>query len=167
MESIKYALWLDPSRAAGFFAARVFLVEGPTERAVFQYLVEQGRLTVPDGGLVFLDTFGKWNTHRFISLLSGLRIPHVVLHDLDAGRKPAATKTAELCAKKISEARTEFTRRIDTFEVDFETFLGISTPHRPANKPQSALWHSQTGKVDDAKVRALCEKVQRLLDALS
>lgn len=166
MESIKYALWLDPSRAAAFFAARVFLVEGPTERVVFQYLVEQGRLTVPEGGLVFLDTFGKWNTHRFIGLLSGLRIPHVVLHDLDKGGKPAATETAMMCANMIEEARTEFTRAIDTFDANFEAFLGLAAPHRPANKPQNAMWHLQTDRVDSAKIHALCAKVQNLLDAL-
>jgi putative ATP-dependent endonuclease of the OLD family len=162
MESIKYALWLDPARTSAFFAARVFLVEGPTERAAFQYLVETGRLTVPEGGLVFLDTFGKWNIHRFISLMSGLRIPHVVLHDRDG-----SSKSAPAWAKRIEDSRTGFTRAIDTFESDFEGFLGIPKPPRPPNKAQSAVWHLLSDKVERSRLDALCAKVQALIDGMA
>lgn len=159
MESIKYALWLDPSRTAAFFAARVFLVEGPTERAVFDYLADKGDLKIPDGGVMFLDTFGKWNTHRFIGLLSGLRIPHVVLHDLDGGKE-----WAKKCAQAIEACKTEHTLAIETFDDDFETFLEIAAPARPANKPQSAMWHIQSGRVKPAALDRLRQKVQGLID---
>ncbi|WP_250643654.1 ATP-dependent endonuclease, partial [Frankia sp. AiPa1] len=40
MESIKYSLWLNPQRAAAFFARKVVIVEGPTEVAVINYLID-------------------------------------------------------------------------------------------------------------------------------
>ncbi|MBE3141121.1 MAG: hypothetical protein IMZ53_11145, partial [Thermoplasmata archaeon] len=34
MESVKYALWLNPYRCSAFFTNRILLVEGATEAAI-------------------------------------------------------------------------------------------------------------------------------------
>jgi len=59
MESVKYALWLDPRRCGAFFAERVLLVEGPTETALLTYLHDLGKLPQCKGTF-FLDTIGKY-----------------------------------------------------------------------------------------------------------
>ena len=93
MESIKYALWLDPRRCSEFFANKVLLVEGPTESAVIGYLLGIGQIPSPVGGVFILDSIGKFNMHRFMKLFEMLGISHAVLYDLDNGKKPEVDKT--------------------------------------------------------------------------
>lgn len=95
MESIKYALWLDPRRCSAFFANKVLLVEGPTEAAIIGYLLGIGQVPSPIGGVFILDAIGKFNMHRFMKLFGALGIPHAVLHDFDNGKYPEVSKTIE------------------------------------------------------------------------
>lgn len=160
MESIKYALWLNPLRASLLFAERVLLVEGPTEYALFSYLLAQGRLRMPARGLSIVDTLGKWNTHRFMNILGALRIPHSVLHDLDG-----ATPKSLALQEAIAAAQNPFTRALDTFPRDLETFLGVTPSRRPDRKPQHLMWHLHHGAITEDRLGALCLKVQALIDA--
>jgi hypothetical protein len=160
MESIKYALWLNPLRCSAFFATRVILVEGTTERGLFGYLLAHDRLNAKDGSVFFLDTFGKWNIHRFMNLLGGLRVPHAVLYD--EGSRTAEDKAVE---KGILSAQNEFTAAIDSFENDIEAFLGIPKATRPHRKPQHVMWCLMQDKIEEERVRALCNKVQALIEA--
>jgi predicted ATP-dependent endonuclease of OLD family len=49
MESIKYFLWLNPDRAGLLFAQHVLLVEGPSETALINRLLDDGKLSLPQG----------------------------------------------------------------------------------------------------------------------
>ncbi|MBX9929153.1 MAG: AAA family ATPase [Gemmatimonadaceae bacterium] len=159
MEAVKYALWLNPLRAQLFFAERVLLVEGPTEYALFSFLMARGDLVTPKRGISIVDTLGKWNTHRFINILSALRIPHSVLIDQD-GSTPKSTALQAA----ISTAATSFTRQVDSFPADLESFLGVPASKRPDRKPQHLMWHLASGKIDSGRLSALIAKVQPLLD---
>ncbi|MGB4965779.1 MAG: AAA family ATPase [Microgenomates group bacterium] len=160
MESIKYAIWLNPIRATAFFAERVLLVEGPTEFALFTVLLSDGHLKRPDRGVTVIDTLGKWNTHRFMNILSALRIRHSVLFDMD-GESPRS-----LALKRAIEvSRTDFTRGIDSFEHDLEEFLGVAKSKRPDRKPQHLMWRFKEGMISPERLASLIAKVQRLLDA--
>lgn len=155
MESIKYALWLDPRRCSAFFANKVLLVEGPTESAVIGYLLGVGQLSSPVGGVFIMDTIGKFNTHRFMRLFGELGISHAVLYDLDNGNKLEIDKT-------IAITKNAYTIGIDSFPVDLETFLGVpqTDKHR---KPQHIMWHLRQGKIAKSKLDKLALKVQKLL----
>ncbi len=160
MESIKYALWLNPLRCNAFFARRVLLVEGTTERGLFGYLVGQGRVRPKDGGVFFLDALGKWNIHRFMNLLGRLRVCHAVLYDKGGGGP------RELAIEKgIISARNDFTTAIDSFEQDIEVFLGIPKATSAHRKPQHVMWFLTQDKIPDDRLSALCDKVQALIDA--
>ena len=160
MESIKFALWLNPLRASLFFAERVLLVEGPTEYALLSFLLARQEIQNPRRGVAIIDTLGKWNTHRFMNILGALRIPHSVLHDLDG------SSARSLALKKaIQAACNEFTKAIDTFPDDLERFLGVPASARPDRKPQHMMWHLNAGKIDAVRLDALRGKVQALLDA--
>lgn len=156
METIKYALWLDPRRCGAFFANKVLLVEGPTESAVIGYLLNIGQLPSPAGGLFILDSIGKFNMHRFMKLFGELGIAHAVLYDFDNGSKPEVDKT-------IAATKNAYTIGIDSFPVDLEIFLGIP-PTDKHRKPQHALWYLHQGKVDATKLDALTTKVKTLLN---
>lgn len=158
MESIKYALWLDPRRCSAFFANKVLLVEGPTEAAIIGYLFGIGQVPSPVGGVFILDAIGKFNMHRFMKLFGELGIPHAVLHDFDNGKHPAVSET-------IEATKNRFTIGVDTFPNDLETFLDIAPvplkeKHR---KPQHVMWHLRQEKIDKAKLDDLSIKVKTLL----
>jgi len=156
MESIKYALWLDPRRCGAFFANKVLLVEGPAEAAIIGYLLGIGQVPSPAGGVFIFDSIGKFNMHRFMKLFEELGIRHAVLHDFDNGKNLEVDKT-------IQSTRNAYTIEIDTFQKDLEEFLGVPRPDKPHRKPQHIMWHLSQGKIDVAKLEALAIKIKTLL----
>ena len=156
MESIKYALWLDPRRCSAFFANKVLLVEGPAETVIIGYLLGIGQVPSPAGGVFILDSIGKFNMHRFMKLFGELGITHAVLYDSDNGKNPEVDKT-------IEATRNACTIGIDSFPVDLEAFLGVPRPDKPHRKPQHVMWHLHQGKIDKAKLEDLAMKVKTLL----
>jgi hypothetical protein len=156
MESIKYALWLDPKRCSAFFANRVLIVEGPAETATIGYLLGVGQVPSPIGGVFLVDAIGKFNIHRFMRLFQELGISHSVLYDADNGKYPEVDKT-------IEATRNSYTIGIDCFPNDLETFLGIPRPGKLNRKPQHILWHIHQGKVDKDKLECLAIKVKNVL----
>lgn len=155
MESVKYLLWLDPRRCGAFFAERVLLVEGPTEVALVNYMIDQGQLTRPKGSFFVLDTVGKYNTHRFMNLFGRLGVRHYVLHDSDSGRLAVVDQT-------IQKSRNAFTAGIDTFQDDIEAFMGISKTDKH-RKPQHVMYQVAQGNVTAAVMQALRTKLEALL----
>jgi hypothetical protein len=126
MEAVRYALWLNPDRASMFFANHVLLVEGPSETALINRLLDDGRVELPPGVYV-LDCLGKFNIHRFMNLLNALGVTHSVLHDQDGD-------TGWHCDinRLISDSRGEHTVGISCMPDDLEIFLGIppsGSPH--------------------------------------
>lgn len=157
MESVKYALWLNPLRCSAFFANRILLVEGATEAALIGYMFNEGHIQNPSGGVFVLDAIGKYNIHRFMNLFGELGIPHAVLYDHDSG-KP----TGVPIETTIQASRNAYTIGIDHFGQDLETYLGIP-PTRHDRKPQHVMWHIKQGKVDNARLIGLAKKIQELL----
>jgi predicted ATPase len=160
MESIKYTLWLNPIRAGAFFAERVLLVEGPSEYALFTFMLARGLLKSPRRGVSVVDTLGKWNTHRFMNILGALRIPHSVLFDLDGASPHSLALRGAIEASKNS-----YTRAMDYFETDLESFLKVPKSGRPNRKPQHLMWQMHQGKIEEERIQSLQGKVQALLDA--
>ena len=156
MESVKYILWLDPRRCGAFFAERVLLVEGPTEVALVNYMLDQGLLKRPKGSFFVLDTVGKYNMHRFMNLLGKLGIRHYVLHDLDNGRLQVVDQT-------IQNSKNIFTAGIDTFADDLEAYLGIVKTTEKHRKPQHVMYHVVQGNVATNTMNNLGTKIAGLL----
>jgi putative ATP-dependent endonuclease of the OLD family len=155
MESIKYALWLDPKRSCAFFANKVLLVEGPTEVALISYLMGLGQISSHTDGVFVLDAMGKYNIHRFMNLFGEMHIPHAVLYDYDNGNHPEIDLS-------ITSAKTQYTIGIDTFPDEIETFLGIPKG-QGGKKPQQAMWQLKHGNISEATLTNLCNKVNALL----
>ena len=156
MESIKYALWIDSRRAESFFANKVLLVEGPTETALFNYMIDNGLIPSPQEGIYVIDTIGKFNTHRFMNLFGSLGIPHYILIDGDKGKYEVVDET-------IRNSSNPSTMAIDTFEDDLEEFLGIPKAGRANRKPQHVLYHIQNGTVKEEKLKELADKIINLM----
>jgi len=155
MEAVKYFLWLNPDRCGLFFANHVLIVEGPTEQAFINKLIDEGRITRPADGMHVLDSIGKFNVHRFMNLLIHMGIPHSVLHD-DDGKKDLQADVNQL----IQDTRhATLTTAITAIPDDTETLLGIPKSGADHRKPQHLLFLHETKQIDATKLDSFCNLV--------
>lgn len=82
-ERFRYQLWLDGERSALFFADRVLLVEGASERALFNYLLANAWCDLSHHRICVVDVLGKFNFHRYMLLLKAFKVPYGVILDDD------------------------------------------------------------------------------------
>lgn len=155
MEAVKYFLWLNPDRAGMFFAQNVLLVEGPSETALINRLLDDAKLVIPQGTYV-LDCLGKYNIHRFMSLLSALGVTHSVLHDDDENKN----EHQELNQLIYDSKHDNFTGAIVTIQKDLEAALKVTPPGSPHRKPQHLLYCYATNQIADDKLKEFCDLVQ-------
>ncbi|MBI4918089.1 MAG: AAA family ATPase [Acidobacteria bacterium] len=158
-EAVRYCLWLDAERASMVFAKHVVVCEGASEKALFDYLVDRKWADVRDRHVHFVDAFGKFNIHRYMSLLSSLGIPHSVLMDGDEDES-----VHKVVNDFITRSRTSLTKEMHVFPKDLEGFLGIPPPdsQRGDLKPLNILRHAESGGIAEpriAELRAVLDKL--------
>lgn len=73
--------FFNPDRSEVFFAKRVALVEGATEKALFPLLAK--RLNVYDYRVSIIDCGGKHNLTLYMKVLNAFKIPYITLYDED------------------------------------------------------------------------------------
>jgi len=168
MEAAKYFLWLNPSRCGVFFAKRAILVEGPTETALINYLIQTGQIALDEDGAFALDCMGKFNIHRFMNLLGELRVEHCVLHDSDA---TAGNEQEQAFHKGVNEliqtATNDSTRCIKVLEEDLETFLQYTSDGPSHRKPARLLLALQKGAIESDRIAAFCRLVEEITTSSS
>mgnify|MGYP000876414270 CR=1 FL=1 len=158
-EAIRYCLWLDAERASMVFARHVVICEGPSEKVLYDYLIDEQWHDVRDKHIHFVDAFGKFNIHRYMTLLSGMGIPHSVLMDRDDD-----ADVHRIANDFIAAMKTPHTKEIHSFDKDLEAFLGIPSVQRSRRdlKPLNVLSRVRSGAVAGAKLaelRALLDKL--------
>lgn len=91
-DELFYQIWLEAERGGVFFADKVLMVEGATERVVFSYLLENDWSDLlPDlGNFQILEANGKFNFVRFGILLRSYGIHFGVIADDDGESKGTA-----------------------------------------------------------------------------
>jgi len=159
-EAIRYLLWLDSERCSAFFADIVLICEGATEKTFIDYLIKNKWNDLREKRIYVLDAMGKFNIHRYMNLFKELGIYHSVLADKDENNN-----VHDYINQFIKDKKNEFTKSIDFFDKDIETFLGISAPpsNRRDKKPLNVMWHYFNGKISEDKIAALKKKVEGLL----
>jgi len=155
MATLKTELWMQATRTTAFFSQRVILVEGPSETALYSYLITRDLLRPPICGLSVIDCMGKFNIHRFVAILGAFGIDHAVLYDGDSG----ASHDREVTAA-IENAKNTFTKRIIRLANDLESELGIQPLRRCESyrKPQYILYNLASGRVNLSKVEIMKQK---------
>lgn len=150
-ERFRFQLWLDGERASLFFADRVLLVEGASERALFNYLLANEWHDLTPHRVCVVDALGKFNLHRYMALLAAYGIPHGVMLDDDNGKDlhGAVNDLIEACATPTTlAAPVKFTGCL-------EAFLGIPEPNRDDKKPVEVMKAVTGGAIDPARLQAL------------
>ena len=158
-EATRSLLWLNAERAALFFARHVVLCEGPTEKAMFEYLLDTAWRDLGDRNVYVADALGKFNIHRHMALLSGLGIRHSVLFDRDGD-----ADIHQVLNDFIAENRTDLTIQIESFPSCLEDFLAISAAKRRDLKPLHVLSNLLNGAIATEKITELRQMFDRLLD---
>lgn len=158
-ERFRFQLWLDGERASLFFADRVLLVEGATERALFNYLLANDWRDLTPYRICIIDALGKFNLHRYMALLSAYGIPHGVMLDDDQGKDlhGAVNDLIEACATPQTLAAPV------KFNDCLESFLGIPVPDREDKKPVEVIKAITGGAIDPARLQALRDQFRSAL----
>lgn len=154
-ESIKFSIWLDTERASMFFAKHVLICEGASEKAFIDYLMNTKWHELKEKHIYCLDALGKFNFHRYITLLTNFGLSHSVLMDFDENKNKH---------KYINEFVKSKISKLHGFEKDFEAFLGI-TPvpkNRSDLKPLNVLKNYEDGNITEVKIEELKEIVKKL-----
>lgn len=159
MEAIKYFLWLNSDRSNLFFADHVLLVEGPTEVAMINRLIDDGKINYAREGLCVIDCMGKYNVHRFMKLLIAMGISHSVIYD-DDSNKAEHSDINELIKDSADQ---QFTVRVEALPGSLEGFLDLPSPGRNDRKPQHALYYYDTGNIGEDRVQDFCRIVEQCM----
>lgn len=134
-ERFRFQLWLDSDRAAMFFADKVLLVEGTTEKALFNYLLANDWHDLTTERVLVVDALGKYNFHRFLSLFKEYGIYHGIMFDNDDEKNEHAAIN-----QLIRDRKNNFTLA-EPFEFNkcLENHLGLALPGRDDQKPLQIL----------------------------
>lgn len=158
-EGFRYQLWLDSERASMFFADRVLLVEGATEKALFSWLWARDWHDMTSHRIAIVDVLGKYNFHRFIALLEEFGIPYGLMLD-DDNDKQHHKAVNEMLRNKIEPSRLAepvFLKHC------METFLGKPLPGRDDKKPIQMLKELEQGGIAAERIDELKELVLKAL----
>lgn len=153
--------WINPDRGELFFASKVILLEGATEKTVFPLLAKQ--LGVFRYEYTPIDCGSKDNIPLYIRLLNKFSIPYVAVYDQDhQGHKDRdAIASANRSTQKITD---EINTAIGTSVVlinDIEEELGL--PGGGSSKPYLALSHINS---EDFTISgSLATKIRTIYDA--
>jgi putative ATP-dependent endonuclease of OLD family len=128
------ASWVNPDRGELFFARKVVLTEGETEKSVFPFLAK--KLDCLDPNVSIIDTGGKDNLPLYIAILNAFGIPYCVVHDEDPlpdpipenwlhDKRESAQRTLAMNAT-IADAVDAELGSVEVFAPDFEGVSGVS-----------------------------------------
>ncbi len=81
VSSFNMNYWINPDRSELFFAKKVILVEGQTDKIVLSYLAKKLDIFRYDYSII--ECGSKSTIPQFIKLLNAFRIPYVVVYDMD------------------------------------------------------------------------------------
>jgi hypothetical protein len=153
--------WMNPDRGELFFASKVLLVEGATDKTVIPLIAKN--LGVFRYDYTVIDCGSKSNIPYYIRLLNKFGIPYVAVYDRDhqAGKAPDALASANIATAGIENEIDAGLGRAVVLENDIEEELGMAAGSK--NKPYAALNHV----TDDSFVLspALEGKIRNVYDA--
>lgn len=129
--------WINPDRAELFFAKKVILVEGATEKSIIPFLAK--KLDIFKFEYTLIDCGSKTSIPYYVSLLNKFRIPYVAVYDKDhQSRKDQPAKdVADRDSKKIEDLIDTTIGESIVLVNDIEEELGMQTGS--TSKPFTAL----------------------------
>jgi len=95
--------WINPDRAELFFAKKIILVEGATEKSIIPYIAKQ--LNVFKFEYTLIDCGSKTKIPYYINLLNKFKIPYIAVYDKDhqSSKGQQAKDMADRDTRKIED----------------------------------------------------------------
>ena len=131
--------WINPDRGELFFATKVILLEGATDKTVIPVLAKS--LGVFRYDYTLIDCGSKDNIPLYTRLLNKFSIPYTAVYDRDhqQHKLPDAIALADRSSQSIESEVNSALGATIVFENDIEEELGL--PQGGKNKPYGALTH--------------------------
>ncbi len=151
--------WINPDRGELFFAKKIILVEGPTDKTVVPYLAK--KLDVFRYDYSVIDCGGKTNIQIYIHLLNNFKLKYIAVYDKDhqSYKTPDAIASADIASKSIEDNINSSYGASIILENDIEEEIGI-TDENNKNKPYVALEHiSDTSFVLSSSLEEKIKKI--------
>ena len=132
--------WINPDRGELFFAKKVILVEGQTDKSVLSYLAKQLGCFRYDYTLI--DCGSKDNMPLYMHLLNSFKLPYIAVYDKDhqTGKATDAIASADASTARITAKLDTTYGSVVVLENDIEEEIGI-TDVGSKNKPHVAMEH--------------------------
>lgn len=152
--------WINPDRGELFFATKVVLVEGATEKTVLPLLAK--RLKVFRYDYTLVDCGSKDNIPLYVKLMNKFSIPYVAVYDRDhqAHKGDDAKASADTSTQKIENEIDANIGSSIVLENDIEEELGL--PAGGSSKPYVALNHITSDGFEISL--SMTQKVRALYD---
>jgi len=158
-ETIKYFLWLNPDKSSLFFAEHVYICEGQADKVFIDLILDEKCEDVRHKHIYVLESGGKFNIHRYITLLGNLNIFHSVILDRDEDKS-----YHQVVNTYIESNKNSCTKEIFFFDKDLENFLEISVAKRTDLKPINIVNCYKRGKIKTEKIDKITELLKRQID---
>jgi len=138
-QNFNLSYWINPDRSELFFAKRVLLVEGPTDKTLIPWLAK--RLRVFRFDYTVIDCGSKNNIPLYCQLLNKFKIPYIAIYDKDhqATKNDNDKATADKMSKFIEEAIEKGIGNSVMLVNDIEEEVGMIAGEK--TKPFVALTH--------------------------
>lgn len=129
--------WVNPDRSELFFAHKVILVEGATEKTVIPYIAQKINCFKHEYSVI--DCGSKNNIPAYIGLLNKFSIPYVAVYDTDhqPGKSEAAIDSADIATAGIESVLDPDCGTTISLVNDIEEELGMA--QGTSGKPYAAL----------------------------
>lgn len=118
--------WINPDRAELFFAKKVILVEGTTEKSIIPFIAK--KLGIFKFEYTLIDCASKTKIPYYISLLNKFKIPYIAVYDKDhqSIKSPSAKDMADRDTAKIEDIIDCSMGKSVIFINDIEEELGMT-----------------------------------------
>jgi len=160
LEQIRYYLWLDNDRCCAFFADKVLICEGPSDKALIDFLIKTKKIIFNNSKVYVFNADGKYGIHKYMNLFFNLGIKHSVLYDNDNNKNEHV-----IINNFIKNKKNDLTIDLYNFETDIEDFLGIKKPSDKWLKPFYLLWNFQNNNIKEDKINDFIQIVKTLLES--
>ena len=126
-KELKLLTEFDARRNELFFARKVLIVEGQTEKYSLPFAFKLIGIDINEQGISIVDVGGKDNIQFFVEILRAFKIPFVVFHDEDRGANNYTTHHAGESGlnKKIENAVGD-EGTVFKADPDFEGIFGLT-----------------------------------------
>ncbi len=177
-KTFRYLSFFDISRSELFFAKKVVLVEGDTEKQIIPYLAYKltkidKKYDLPANNICITDCGGKTNFTIFMKVLNNFKIPYVLIHDIDPISFPE-DKTDKTDKEKHSLRMFKENEKIEaTLNPEYGKIIKLNPDLEPiievSNNQADKLGKVRAAyfKFDEMEIDDYPQKVKQIMDLIA